>query len=84
MCQGKSCLTLARHQILAGSIQHPVHRLMRRVIAPGDLAQGLPLRHALQDRGPLGRRDFEEGNRWVHMPLLRQRQGYAEARAASS
>lgn len=43
----------------------------------GDLTERLPLCNPLQHGGPLGRWYFEEGNRWIYMLLLRQRQGYA-------
>lgn len=53
--------------------QHSAHRLIGGVIAPGDLAQRLPLGDPLQDGGPLGRRNFEEGNGWVGMRWLGRR-----------
>ena len=52
---------------LRAELQHSAHRLIGGVIAPGDLAQRLPLGDPLQDGGPLGRRNFEEGNGWVSM-----------------
>jgi hypothetical protein len=58
-------------------MQHAAHRLIGRMIAPGDLAQGLPLGDPLQDYRPLCRRNFEERNQWIAMLLLGWGRRYA-------
>ena len=58
---------MTRHQFLASSTQHLAHGFIGGVLTSGDLAQRLPLGDTLQDDGPFGTGNLEEGDWGIDM-----------------